>query len=306
MTGLTRIEIFERGCAALQPLLKDPKDIYVCPLCIRGFSRQAVEHRVLTWEHVPPGSIGGKRIILTCSQCNSGGGAALDAAAHRRAQHNQFFEALALRTSDFEGHLKLHMSDEELNTRVIIRGTEVTIEILGGHNDPAAIHRVLESLEKHVEEGTWKDTEFKLSTIYGFKQRRSQLSDLRTAYLATFAMFGYRYIFRPELKQVRDQLHHPEQELLPKTFQTYLGWNTGRERSIWIIRDPVPLLYVQIDRSAIVLPSFEVPGEPWTKLTENLSNENQVTLRGQPEGWPIGPRFKLDLPEHGSIRSGTP
>lgn len=289
--------VFERGAAALCNLLTEPKEIYICPLCMRGFSRQAVERRVLTWEHVPPESIGGKRIILTCNVCNSTGGFAVDSAVHRRAQHDQFFEALVMRTSDFEGQLKLHISGEEINAKVAIQGSDVTIEIPGKINDPAAVQRLQESLDRHVEEGTWKESEFMLSTIYGFKQRRSQLSDLRTGYLAAFAMLGYRYIVHPDLAPVRDQLQHPDQELLPKGFQTYVGWNTERERAIWIIRDPLPMVFVRIDRCAVVLPSCEATGEPWSTLTGTVADGSRVTLRGARVGWPTGPRFMLDFPQ---------
>lgn len=284
------MQIFERGAAALG------HDIYICPLCMREFTRQAVDKRVLTWEHVPPESVGGKKIILTCKPCNSRGGSALDSAVHQRDQHDQFFEAVVLGTREFEDLLKLEMFGENLNVRLLIQEGERKIEIAPGLNDPAVVQRLLEARGRLEQEGAWKDTEFKLTTIQGFKQRRAQLGDLRIAYLAAFAMFGYRYIRLPELAVVRDQLRHPEQDLLPKGFQTYLGWNTSRERSVWIIRDPVRMIFIRLDRTAVVLPTFEAHGEPWTSFREKVSDESRVSLRGDNVGWPTGPRFMLDLP----------
>jgi NAD(P)-dependent dehydrogenase (short-subunit alcohol dehydrogenase family) len=48
-----------------------PRDqFWVCPLCLHAFGEDALEARFLTREHVPPRSVGGKRMTLTCGPCN--------------------------------------------------------------------------------------------------------------------------------------------------------------------------------------------------------------------------------------------
>lgn len=47
---------------------------YICPICMRQFSEDALDQTVsnpLTFEDVPPKSLGGKSNILTCSECNN-------------------------------------------------------------------------------------------------------------------------------------------------------------------------------------------------------------------------------------------
>lgn len=43
---------------------------YLCPLCLKAYKEQDVRN-VLTEEDVPQHSLGGKRIVLTCKNCNS-------------------------------------------------------------------------------------------------------------------------------------------------------------------------------------------------------------------------------------------
>ena len=43
---------------------------YLCPLCLKSFTKQEVR-KILTEEDVPQASLGGSRITLTCRQCNS-------------------------------------------------------------------------------------------------------------------------------------------------------------------------------------------------------------------------------------------
>lgn len=50
-------------------------DVYICPLCLHLY---AIAHEALTLEHVPPESVGGKPILVTCKTCNNTQGADLD------------------------------------------------------------------------------------------------------------------------------------------------------------------------------------------------------------------------------------
>src|SRR4051812_45260602 len=45
---------------------------YVCPQCSRAFHHSAIVMKppALTLEHVPPESVGGNTLVLTCKECN--------------------------------------------------------------------------------------------------------------------------------------------------------------------------------------------------------------------------------------------
>ena len=50
-------------------------DAFICPLCLHTY---AIGNTELTLEHVPPESVGGKPILITCKACNSNRGADID------------------------------------------------------------------------------------------------------------------------------------------------------------------------------------------------------------------------------------
>jgi hypothetical protein len=73
-----RKAMFDRGAAALHALSPSVQDVYGCPLCLRGFSKDEVEaDGMLSEEHAPPESLGGEVVYLTCRDCNSSAGSQL-------------------------------------------------------------------------------------------------------------------------------------------------------------------------------------------------------------------------------------
>lgn len=89
----TKIRWFRRGAAAFERtfpgllaarLGSDFGPAYVCPICDKAFSEAAVLAGVLTAEHVPPQSFGGRELLLTCKKCNNEAGTLLDAHARRK------------------------------------------------------------------------------------------------------------------------------------------------------------------------------------------------------------------------------
>jgi len=61
--------------------------IYLCPICLRKFSINDLDnssYNMLTREHAPPESLGGKNKALTCSECNSGAGSKYDSHFSKR------------------------------------------------------------------------------------------------------------------------------------------------------------------------------------------------------------------------------
>src|SRR5690349_23826815 len=73
-----REQFFSRGVEAYQRLSGDDKQYYPCPICLECFDREALDARNLTLEHIPPESIGGKPLCLTCKSCNDRGGHSSD------------------------------------------------------------------------------------------------------------------------------------------------------------------------------------------------------------------------------------
>jgi hypothetical protein len=70
---------FDEGCDAFKRSFPKvavhvPSDrLYVCPICLHAYSREGLAAGILTREHVPPQSIGGRRIVLTEGPLRRGG-----------------------------------------------------------------------------------------------------------------------------------------------------------------------------------------------------------------------------------------
>jgi hypothetical protein len=66
---------FERGAESLGAIAPNYRGRgYACPICLRISPSDAT----LTVEDVPPKSVGGRPLILTCKSCNDAAGATLD------------------------------------------------------------------------------------------------------------------------------------------------------------------------------------------------------------------------------------
>src|SRR5690242_11600753 len=52
---------------------------FLCPLCHRFFSKEAIDRKELSIEHVVPEKLGGRVTTLTCTSCNNQAGTKLDA-----------------------------------------------------------------------------------------------------------------------------------------------------------------------------------------------------------------------------------
>jgi hypothetical protein len=63
---------------------------YLCPCCMRMYGREALSDGTLTIEDVPPKSVGGRWLVLTCMQCNSTAGTRLDEQARLREEQLDF------------------------------------------------------------------------------------------------------------------------------------------------------------------------------------------------------------------------
>src|SRR5687768_7531003 len=67
---------FKVGVLALQMARPGSARVYRCPLCLQDFP--APDPQAVTFEHVPPESVGGRELVLTCALCNNESGTRLD------------------------------------------------------------------------------------------------------------------------------------------------------------------------------------------------------------------------------------
>lgn len=134
MSSLTlKEQYFELSLRSLDRVLSPSPHAYICPICIEPFS----DINLLSREHVPPESAGGKMICLTCKPCNSRAGHSIDYAMSLESSFNNLG---AVGNAPYR--IKLQYQDHSLNAK-LERGLDgMKIEILPKLNNPSATKSV--------------------------------------------------------------------------------------------------------------------------------------------------------------------
>ncbi len=206
----------------------DFSDGYICPLCFDVFFEKDIEtteNNFLTLEDIPPKSLGGKPLALTCKFCNSKSGHELDAHLLNRL--------LELDSRQFSPNSKSETTFE-LNGNTVNGVFEVNSEGTVKFNlqtnlsnpleadkfirdliPPRTIYNPIFHPDKLFDEG-FKTPTFNLKPKRTAQERRAEVALLRIAYLLAYATFGNGFYINSGLYKVREQILNPDKEILPK------------------------------------------------------------------------------------------
>jgi len=202
--------------------------VYVCPLCDSGFVRKAVETGYLTAEHVPPKSLGGRELLLTCRPCNNAAGVQVD--SHARSRENVFGAI----SGDLDKHLKVSLKHGGRTIRGRLRHSAGAwdLRVVERANDPADVAAFRSA---GLKAGSPLNVTFDGDR---YSELGAKMSWFRSGYLALFAAYGYRFSFDPAIEIVKRQLRSPETRVIYCfTIVTY----EARDQRQWrILNIPVP------------------------------------------------------------------
>lgn len=284
---------FRLGARALAAFGPYDGDSYACPLCLEIFPRDRLNE--LSVEHVPPLSVGGKPLVLTCKRCNNDAGYKVDSHEAHLHDASRFFSG----KSGFRP-AQLSVGDATVNVQANL-GCGYVAWVDSARNSPSTLkefHAAIESLAQSRETP-------KISWAYRprapVKEFRVNLSRLRAAYLAAFALFGYTFIIREVFSRLRYQLQNPEEELL-----THVGYSTcdseGPGQRFYIVREP-PWLRSLASRSGrwiTFLPLLDDVPCIYQALKNNAAVSDSLGVHSALSfSWPSEPQFLFDLaPQH--------
>jgi len=262
---------------------------------------------LLTLEDVPPKSVGGKPLCLTCHTCNHTAGSVLDAALADLAERRRMEEAMFLRRGEFSGPVQFTAGG--IKTNAVLNAGEggFTIEVRKDRNNPtrfkAQINHLAEYERTREPGGTWH-----ISGTNRAGGHRVFLSILRASYLAAFSLFGYRFAAAPALDVVRSQILDPEVERVPRDAIILVdqGHLPSRQRAVGYLTSPLVGVVVHFPRDEVVfsypalvmLPSPDSPTDFYEQLAAGFydspegrrSRPVQVTMFE----WPDGPQHTWD------------
>lgn len=278
---------FERGAKALAAVGPFEGDSYMCPLCLKVFSRAQIEQ--LSIEHVPPGSLGGSPLVITCRKCNNESGYKLDAHA---AHYNDVLKLFSGKSGHFQP-VRLSVGDAQVNALGSFGGGIVLFNS-PDKNKPGSKERLAEA---------FCNLRDPYNFIISYKPRapispfRANLSWLRAGYLAAFALFGYAFISRNIFDPIREQLEMPEEEALTHVGIT-IPKETGPDMALLVVNKPEWLrsLAVKMKRKIVFLPLFDDLSCIYPTLREYLVRESTLNFNSRLVfSWPTEPEHRLDF-----------
>jgi hypothetical protein len=192
--------LFDLYVANLQNLAPKSKPVFVCPLCLRKISKPQNLDDVVSEEHIIPDSLGGNITTLTCRKCNNDDGSRLDAHLIQRIRVEQ---------GDYSINSRITVGDGEFGADIYFsnkKDTPNTIVGVSKQSNPKSVEIARIALEANPEE-------ISLNLKLGYNYRASLVGLIRIAYLMMFRYFGYSYILRDCVEQIRRQISHPFLEL---------------------------------------------------------------------------------------------
>jgi HNH endonuclease len=295
---------FYRGARTLRAVARERgwedafptgEDWYLCPLCLDVMlTVEEFETKELTIEHVPPKALGGGELVLTCRKCNNDTGSKFDAEVHKQQRLWQFLSGQSERpeTATF--------TVDGITTRVEMHVTGQTGMLFIGVpeiNNPADVELTDEHM-RMLSETRSKDFRFAVSPRVKYLPDRARVSWIRTAYLAAFAFFGWKYILQPTLQPIREQLMNPSAVTLPSLSMYDPNGNPGR-RELWVVKEPAEhrSLLVISGRHGVFLP---LPNDPRSleelarSLGARADGPVSYAFTGDMFPWPSRPEHLLD------------
>lgn len=281
-----RLNYFNQGADALEALGLQERG-YVCPICRLLFDHAQLRNGDLTIEDVPPKSVGGKALLLTCRTCNNSAGHLYE--NHLKLREDVFRQAQGLMglSEGVIGHFQQTIGDTKINVDVVRSSGSVSIRVSKKNNprDLISSRKALESFEK--------GSKFQLTTGKSYIPNKAALADQKTAFLLIGAKFGYTYFLRKRVNLVREQI--------------YSGLKTGDDTILQYIKTDAKLgNNIAIDERAGIAfleLNSRIVGMPWISHPESnfksrLQDAAQQELKTKLIAWPEKFEAILDFNEN--------
>ena len=271
-------------------------DAFICPLCLSIINKENTDN--ITIEDVPPESVGGQPILVTCAKCNNDLGGKVDCYLHNELLVH---------------HLLRHPENESFKTTYTLNGIQIKgrmrINTISGFlkyqftidaNDRANFPLFTTELENNWD-GCNLLVESEITSTKRIDEY-SNISVLKSAYLMAFSKMGYMYILQDNLEKIREQIHNRDKNILDNSY--LIGKGTDIMPNV---NDGVYYALVNETRCVIVIMTLKLKRQdaislrvvvalphPYDKenpLYRNLSTTNSVkTISNLVEAVSIAPR----------------
>jgi hypothetical protein len=192
---------------------------YICPLCFEVFFEEDLDiskKNYLTLEDIPPKSLGGKPLALTCKNCNSKSGHELDIHLLNRLQ--ELDSELFLKNS--KANVTIELNGNKINGIVDIdQKGKVILDLQPNRSNPIETRKLMKDLFPPViTKEVFETPKINYKLHKRSKESRADVALLRIAYLIAYSTFGNSFLINGGLFKVREQILNPDKEILPKPY----------------------------------------------------------------------------------------
>lgn len=271
------LNMFEHDKKVSELYFKD--ELFRCPLCLAKFSGEDLGKEKLTIEHVPPESSGGVPLVVTCKKCNSHAGHSIDGQYFKKCKlQNEVVSVLSKREIT-DVHVKLEELSSGVALNAIAKSSPSNLNFdITEHNNPSHRNQAINSMRLLSEQG--EAIKLKLTFRISYHNFKANLSQLRAAYLACFAISGYSYATSNSTDKLREQFQNPAKKIFSPLFED----TVSLEKSITYVADYDVFLAV-FDGRKWLLPGVEsVDG--YEEIENRVLNGEVVKLSGNRLPWP--------------------
>jgi len=282
--NLKRAAWFTYGVEALGRARPKAPRVYGCPFCLRGFD----DPEMLSLEDVPPKSIGGKPLVLTCRACNNRFGHLLDVNIRSGRDLREMAEGKR------EAWIKLSHEGHTITAKAMFSpGGSIRIAGVPEKSNPKAHQSLFKNLDEIVARGSL-DWDFTIGLASRHNKWREGVGWLRVAYLYVFAALGYNFILRPELNVVREQFQRPDDRVVPQAMK-HTG-NTSSGDGISFVYAPTHLrsVLVRLGVNMFLFPAFSEAATFYERLASVPASGKDITISGTHIDLPKRPWFEFD------------
>ncbi len=186
-------------------------DAIICPLCMNIINVE--DEDKITLEDVPPESVGGEPLLITCQTCNNTLG---NTESHL---HNVLQVFYLLR----------HPDNHRYKSEFILNGVKIkgyiNTDLIG---EKPYIHCTIDAndvrnypLFNSELDNNWDGGQLEIKSNLTSVKRNDKYTNiaiLKSAYLMAFSKLGYMYILSNNLDSVREQIQEPDADILQNSF----------------------------------------------------------------------------------------
>lgn len=232
-------ETFAENLALFAPAMKRNfrYGAFACPLCFRLFTSPDE----LSLAHTRQRSLGGRKVTLTCRECNNHIGSEIESYLKNWQQYQS---AMSGQGTD-SVRATVSIDDETYYTVELTTGMKdekplVEMRVVPQASNPESIERVHEKLLHE-----WESTPLHVSITLKAGWDRARLAYLHAAYLELFHRFGYEWVFCHSSDRIRRQLLNPSESMIEPAM-AWLPENDGLpcpdDLLVYIVQEPADCL----------------------------------------------------------------